>query len=81
VAELLEANPDLLGVIAGLTQVMLEPVAVAATRCHGDLRLQDAHKRELGRPGLVEVLQNLLVRRRHVGSDLIGGGGLRRNLN
>ena len=74
-AELLQTPADAPGVVAGLVEVSLEALAVAAARGHGDLRLKDAHQRELAGMGLVEVLHDLLVRRGHVGSDLIGGLG------
>ena len=50
-AELLEAGADALGVVARLVEVALEALAIAPARGHGDLRLQDAHQRELASRG------------------------------
>ena len=43
-AEILETGADALGVAAGLVEVALEALAVAAARGHRDLRLEDAHR-------------------------------------
>src|SRR4051812_31839141 len=74
-AEVLQPRVDAARVVARLVEMALEAVPVAAARGHGDLRLQDAHQRELRREGLVEVLHDFLSRRGHAGSDLIGGLG------
>src|SRR5215207_1112005 len=51
--------------VAGLAQVLLQAAAVAPARRHRDLRLQHAHQAGLARMGLVEVLEDLLVRFGH----------------
>jgi hypothetical protein len=59
---------EALGVAAGLVAVLLEALAVGATRGHGDVRLEGAGERVLGGVRLVEVLEELVA---------CGGGVLR----
>src|SRR5205807_10272378 len=63
--ELRQAPAHASGVSASLLQVRFEPVAVGAAWSDRDLSLQHAYQGALGRMGLVEVLDDLL---------LLGGG-------